>query len=194
MQGVFSIAGGLPAAGAGHGFDISYTVIGDPMNELRLKILLVCCSLAGFGVDSLMAQEVYRWVDENGVVNFSDTAPAAAPEDIDTLVLVDSRPSGYDAEEDIYDVTAQAARMAALREEMAAEREARRERQREAPPQPPVQYEQGVRYGYPFGFPAHGRPPGKPPGRPPGGGRPPRPEPYETSTLLPPGQQQRGGQ
>ena len=162
------------------------------MNEMRLKTFLVCCSLGAFCADSVPAQDVYRWVDENGVVNFSDTAPAAAAAGIETMVLEDSRPSDYDPEEDIYNVAAQAERMAALREEMAAEREARRERQREAP-QPPVQYHQGVQYGYPFSFPAYARPPGKPPGRPPGGGRPPRPEPYDTSTLLPPGQLQQPG-
>jgi hypothetical protein len=134
------------------------------------------------------AQEVYRWVDENGVVNFSDTAPRAADANVNTVILEDTAPSNYDPEEDIYNVAAQAERMQALREEMELEREARRARQQNAPQQPAVQYEDGVRYGYPYRYPGYGRPPGRPPGKPPGGGRPPRPEPYETTTLRPPGQ------
>jgi hypothetical protein len=135
-----------------------------------------------------MAQEVYRWVDENGVVNFSDTAPLAADANVNTLILEDTAPKHYDPEEDIYNVAAQAERMQALREEMEQEREARRERQRNELRQPDTQYPQGVRYGYPYLYPGYGRPPGRPPGKPPTGGRPPRPEPYETSTLRPQGQ------
>jgi hypothetical protein len=134
------------------------------------------------------AQEVYRWVDEDGVVNFSDTVPGAAAGDVDTLQLEDTGPRDYDPEEDLYNVAEQAERMQTLRQEMAEAREARRERRQETTRQPAVQYPQGVRYGYPYGYPAYGRPPHRPPGKPPIGGRPPRPEPYETSTLRPPEQ------
>jgi len=160
------------------------------MTTNRLSIcLLACLPILACGSPA-SAQEVYRWVDEKGVVNFSDTAPRSAHEDIDTLRLEDTAPTDYDPSEDRYHVAAQAERMRALREEMEKQREQRRERLRSMPPQPPEQYPQGVRYGYPYGYPAYGRPPARPPSRPPVGPRPPRPEPYETSTFRPPGQQQ----
>lgn len=154
----------------------------------RPPILLLACSLTLLCGTPTRAQEVYRWVDENGVVNFSDTAPPAADEAVDTLRLENTVPKGYDPEEDRYQVAAQAERMQALREEMEKQREERRERLRGAPVQLPEQDSQNVRYGYPYGYPAYARPPLRPPNRPPIGPRPPRPEPYETSTLRPPGQ------
>ena len=154
----------------------------------RAPILLIACSLNLLPGASAWAQEVYRWVDEDGVVNFSDTAPPAADEAFATLRLEDTTPKGYDPEQDLYNVAAQAERMQALREDMERQREERRERLRDAPARSPEQYPEGVRYGYPYGYPAYARPPARPPERPPIGPRPPRPEPYETSTLKPPGQ------
>jgi len=134
-----------------------------------------------------VAGEVYRWVDENGVVNFSDTAPGDAETrvEVNRMELPDTAPKDHDLEEDIYNVAAQAERMQALRDEMEKEREARREQQRRAPQQSAPRYPDGVTYGYPFSYPAYGRPPlgpGRPPARPP---ERPVPEPYDTSTLRP---------
>jgi hypothetical protein len=154
------------------------------MTMHRLYTLLLACSPIMFCDSASWAQEVYRWVDENGVVNYSDTAPRAVHEDIDTLQLDDTTPAGYDPSEDRYHVAAQAERMQALREEMEKQREQQRERLRSRPAQTPQQYPQGVRYGYPYGYPVYPRPPNRPPVDP----RPPRPEPYEISTLRPPGQ------
>jgi hypothetical protein len=153
----------------------------------RLLMLPIACSLGVFCAVSALAQEVYRWVDENGVVNFSDTAPQAAESsaNVNTVILEDTTPKDYDPEADIYNVAAQAERMQALRDQMEKDREARLEQQRSAPQQPAVQYQTGVNYGYPYSFPAYGRPPYRPPARPPSR---PVPEPYETSTLRPPGQ------
>jgi len=134
-----------------------------------------------------VAGEVYRWVDENGVVNFSDTAPGGAETraEVDRMELPDASPGDHDPEEDIYNVAAQAERMQALRDEMEKEREARREQQRRAPQQPAARYPDDVNYGYPYRYPAYGRPPlrpGRPPAKPPAR---PVPEPYDTSTLRP---------
>ena len=143
------------------------------------------------------AQEIYRWVDDQGVVHFSDTAPAAASGEVSTLTLQDTTPANYDPEQDIYNLEATAQRMQALRDELAAEREARRER---AATQPPVvaQYPEQPHYGYAddylYGYPPlYPRPPGGHPGRPPGGPphRPPpgaEPPVDDTSTWRPPGQ------
>ena len=152
---------------------------------MRLHIFMALSLLAG-GAPAA-AGEVYRWVDENGVVNFSDTAPGSAetPAEVNRIELPDAAPRDHDPEQDIYNVAAQAERMQALRDEMEKEREARREQQRRAPQQPAAQYPAGVNYGYPYSFPAYGRPPlrpGRPPARPP---ERPVPEPYESSTLRP---------
>ena len=165
--------------------DFSYTGQGNIMTARCLPILLVFCLPALTWTVPAAAQEVYRWVDENGIVNFSDTAPAAAAADVRTLILEDNVPPDYDPEADIYNVAAQAERMQAMREQMDKQREERRERQRDAPSQPAVQYQQGVQYGYPYGYPAYPWPPFRPPARPP---VKPRHEPYEISTLRPPGE------
>lgn len=156
---------------------------------MRMHIVVTLGLLAG--AVPAMANEVYRWVDENGVVNFSDAAPGKAQPgaEVNTLTLEDTAPKDYDPEQDIYNVAAQAERMQALREELEQEREARREQQRRVQAQPSTPYQSSVNDRYPYDFPAYGRPPMRPPGRPPA--RPPQrpvPEPYETSTLRPPRQ------
>lgn len=156
------------------------------MTMQRLHIFLFACSPFMFCGPAAWAQEVYRWVDGNGVVNYSDTAPRAVLEHIDTLRLEDTAPTDYDPSEDRYHVAAQAQRMQALREAMEKQREQRRESLRSTPAQTPQQYPQGARHGYPYGYPVYPRPPS----RPPVGPRPPVPELYETSTLRPPGRLQ----
>ena len=129
---------------------------------------------------SVLAIEVYHWVDENGVSHYSQNAPGADVAGVSKMILEDTTPPDYDPEEDRYGVEAQAERMASLREEMAEKREAQRERERNAPQQPVVQYQQPYQYGYsPFwlppyypGFPVEPQPPVAPaptfPFRPPG--------------------------
>ena len=129
---------------------------------MRMHIVVTLGLLAG--AVPAMASEVYRWVDENGVVNFSDAAPGKAQPgaEVNTLTLEDTAPKDY---------------------------EARREQQRRVQAQPSTPYQSSVNDRYPYDFPAYGRPPMRPPGRPPA--RPPQrpvPEPYETSTLRPPRQ------
>jgi len=149
--------------------------------------LITALSVMLLGVAPVVAQEIYRWVDANGVVNFSDTAPGAETPGISTVVLEDIRPADYDPEPDVYDVAGQSERMQALREEMARERDARREREQTASHTESPSYDGPVQYGYPVRYPLYPRPPMRPPARPPTGPQPPRPEPYETSTLRPPG-------
>jgi hypothetical protein len=153
-----------------------------PKRATILSSLLAC----GFAAVPAVAQEIYRWTDENGVVNFSDTAPATDSRAVSTVTVEDTRPSDYDPEADLYNVAAQAERMQALREEMKNEREARFERQRNAAHQQPVQATRSVGYAVPgwwWGQPGYG-PPTRPPQRP----ERPVPEPYPTATLRPPGQ------
>jgi hypothetical protein len=161
----------------------------------RLSTLAGCVALLVLQSAPLAAQEIYRWVDENGVVNFSDRAPPAATANASSLTLQDSQPDNYDPEQDIYNLEATAQRMQALRDELAAEREARRARPTAQPPvvvQYPEQRHYGYPYDYPYGYP---RPPGGQPGKPPNRPRPEPPAPEDdTATWRPPGQSgDRGG-
>lgn len=146
-------------------------------------VAVACLLWAG----SPAAGEIYRWVDADGVVNFSGTAPVGVAADVSTVTLEAAAPPTRDPGEDLYNVAAQAERMEALREKMEAQRAARREQQAAAQ-QAPEQDRESVRYGYPYDYrrPPHAHPPGRPPSRP----SPPETEPYETSTLRPPGQSQ----
>lgn len=158
----------------------------------RVAALGACAALLALHAAPLAAQQIYRWVDENGVVNFSDRAPPAAAADVSALTLPDNPPANLDPEQDLFNLEATAQRTQARRDELAAEREARSER---AAAQPPVAapYPQ-QHYGYPYDYPfAYPRPPGWRPGWP--GDRPPqRPSPKppapedDTSTWRPPGQ------
>jgi len=139
--------------------------------------------LAALAAITASATEVYRWVDENGVVHFSQSAPHGKVSGVDLLVL-DDTPPDHDPDEDLYGVEAQAERMALLREEMAKKQELARERQRNAAQQPVAPYQQP--YDYPAsGYWGYPRPPYRP--RPPQ--RPDRPvvAPYPTDELKPPG-------
>jgi len=158
------------------------------MKMKRVGTITAAISAMLLGAAPVAGQEIYRWVDANGTVNFSDTAPGAESAGISTVVLEDTRPADYDPEADIYDVAGQAERMQALRDELAHEREARRETERTAAKTEPPSFDGPVQYGYPVGYPLYPRPPMRPPAKPPSRPQPPRPEPYETSTLRPPGQ------
>ena len=151
------------------------------MKSLRMPVLFALGLLAA----SAAAQEVYRWVDADGVVHFSQTAPATDTQGVDRLQIEDTRPADYDPEEDRYHVAEQAERMQALREEMASEREARRERAaREAARQPSASYPaQSVGTAVPPWW--WDRPPYRPPPTRP---EPPIEPPQPPATLLPPDQ------
>jgi len=158
------------------------------MKMKRVGTITAAISAMLLGAAPVAGQEIYRWVDANGTVNFSDTAPGAESAGISTVVLEDTRPADYDPEADIYDVAGQAERMQALRDELAHEREARRETERTAAKTEPPSFDGPVQYGYPVGYPLYPRPPMRPLAKPPSRPQPPRPDPYETSTLRPPGQ------
>jgi hypothetical protein len=143
-----------------------------------LLFLPMLCAAPAFGT------EVYRWVDKDGVVHFSQSPPPEKINGVKIMTLEDDSPPGYDPEQDLYGVEAQAERMALLREQMAEKRDMERERQVNSARQAQPPYQQPVQYGYPF----YGQRPQYPGSRPPVKPRPPvRPEPYPTDTLRPPG-------
>lgn len=149
----------------------------------RLLPLILLVFLSGLIASVVHATEVYRWVDDNGVVHFSQTAPNQVKAEVDKLALQDTRPSDYDPDQDIYGVAEQAERMKALREGMEEKRQENLKRQRETANQTVIQYRQPERYGYPVFWNPWPRP--QPPLRPvppialPGPVNPP------PSTLLP---------
>lgn len=116
---------------------------------LKKPLILLLVVSCGFACVAVHATEVYRWVDEDGVFHFSQTAPLKVEAEVDKLALQDTRPSDYDPDQDIYGVEAQAERMKALREDMEEKRQASLEREREVAKQPVVQYRQPERYGFP---------------------------------------------
>jgi len=78
------------------------------------------------------AAEVYRWVDDKGVVHFSDTLPEEAETEVDRLIVADRNPPGYDPAEDPNSVMNQAERVSerfAAIEKDRAEREAKRQQE-----------------------------------------------------------------
>ena len=151
------------------------------MTTGRTATVITLALLAMTASTATDAYEIYHWIDENGVPNFSQNQPAGKTPGVSKLNLVDTTPPDYDPEEDRYGVQAQAERMNALREEMEQRREAGRERQRNAARQPVVRYREPDRYySRPLWYPpVYPRPPYRP--------EPPIAVPYETSTLKPPG-------
>jgi hypothetical protein len=125
----------------------------------------------------LAATEVFHWVDENGVPNFSQQAPGGRTSGVSQLTVDGVAPPGYDPEEDVYNVKAQQERMQALREEMADRREASAERQRNQPQQT-AQY-RNIGYSNPLFW----NPPYNP--RPPIEPQPPIAQPYPTVPFRP---------
>lgn len=162
------------------------------MMHVRLPVLFATF-LLGLGATA-QAQEVYSWVDHDGVVHFSDTPPAGQVGDVRTVEIESTRSQDYDPAEDVYNIEATAERMQVLREEFAADREASRERRRSVSP-PVMQYDGPAVYGQPYGYPVFpNRPIGPIRPHPPTPPRPePRPEPPadDTSTWQPPGRSAR---
>lgn len=148
----------------------------------RTTTVIFLALLAMMASSTAAAYEIYHWLDENGVPNFSQEQPDGKIPGVSKLNLVDSTPPDYDPDEDRYGIEVQAERMKALREEMDQRRDVTRERERNAAQQQVVQYREPYRsYSHGIWFPPiYPRPPLKP--------VPPIEVPYPTSTLRPPGQ------
>ncbi|MDH3441118.1 MAG: DUF4124 domain-containing protein [Gammaproteobacteria bacterium] len=112
-------------------------------------------SAAIFIVVTLVSQrayctDIYRWVDDEGIVHFSDTRPNDDA-DVRMLRVNVSNPPGYGPAQDRYSIVNQAKRMNNKWSELADERERRAEKRRESAPQfvqyQPQRYD-GWRYSY----------------------------------------------
>lgn len=94
--------------------------------------LLIAAALAGLAVGNhVRAAEVFHWVDENGVVHFSQWAPDDVT-NISTVVVSNDNPSGYDPLQDPYSVRNQAERVNKTWQALEQRKEERLEKKREA--------------------------------------------------------------
>lgn len=86
---------------------------------------LVAAATALFLAPVAPAETIFHWVDGDGILHFSDTAPTSTGEDVITLTVHETTPANYDPREDRYSILDQAARMSArldaIRERRAAE-------------------------------------------------------------------------
>lgn len=135
---------------------------------LRSVVLGLCAATTAA---PCMAIELYQWTDEEGVIHFSQWAPAEAVEGVE-IVSVEGGgetdnglgiseaddPEGYQAHRESMD---------ALWADMEASREEERQRQRNAPSREVVYYPSEPSYGYPYVFPGYGLRPPLRPERPP---------------------------
>lgn len=152
------------------------------------RFLLMPCLMLLAVAPGQAAGEVYRWVDEYGVVHFSDKQPALADAEFSTVDIGLPPAASYDPDADAFNIEATRTRTQNRRTELQEKRKARSERARNASPpaaQAPKQrtYPDGVAWPRPPGYPVQPIHPGPEPGPGPGAG----PEPQPPSTLLPPG-------
>ena len=147
------------------------------MAEKRAKFLFLMTILLTTAASANV--EVYHWVDENGVVNYSQEPPPSSVPGVEKLVLEDSTPT--QPAEDLYDIEGQAKRMNALREEMKERRDAASERKWRESQRTVVQYRDPYPRYYRRSWYAPIRP--RPPQRP----QPPVARPPGKVALIPPG-------
>jgi hypothetical protein len=84
-----------------------------------------------FSADSIIAGEIFHWVDEDGVLNFSDWAPTDNTVEVSKLVVSNSNPPGYDPSEDRNSVLEQAGRMNDRWSELKEQKEERKKQRQE---------------------------------------------------------------
>lgn len=135
---------------------------------------------------TLEALDVYRWVDDAGVVHFSQWRPAADTAEVRMLTLEDTDTTSQ-IDEDLYAVEEQAEIMRELWQEIERKRADRREEEERAAPPPAVVYYPEF-FGHAFAPLRHGRFPNR--FHPRGRARPapePEPEPMRSVPFRPPG-------
>jgi hypothetical protein len=108
------------------------------------------------------ADEVFRWVDAEGVVHFSQWEPEGV-ENVSTLLINSSNPSGYDPEDDPYSIGQQAARTSETWKQLEARRDERRKKRLEAEDRAREQEREEQRHydyqPYPYPYSYYYRPP-----------------------------------
>lgn len=138
--------------------------------------LTFAMTFAGLAMNkSVMADELFRWVDDEGIVHFSQWAPGGDIDNVATLIVHPTNPPDYDPANDPYSISNQAERTNQTWQALETQREDRRQKRREAGQR---ERQDSQRYDYqPYPYyspPVFYRPihlPARPPGHRPG---PPR--------------------
>ena len=76
---------------------------------------MISLALLLLGSHSLIASEIFHWVDQNGVHHFDQAKPVEVSTPVSTVEIENDLPSDFDPEADIFDVEGQAERMEELR-------------------------------------------------------------------------------
>ena len=113
----------------------------------RNVIAVVFVLLLGNGIPSF-ADEIFHWVDEDGVLHFSDWAPKNNGVEVSKLIVGNSNPPGYDPNEDQNSILGQAERMNERWAELKERQEERRKQRLELEEQQRRRYV--PEYDYPY--------------------------------------------
>ncbi len=132
-------------------------------NRSRIIPIVMVCLVPAVGTSNASGSEIFHWIDEDGVLTFSDWAPANSNVEVSKLVVRNSNPSGYDPNDDRNSVLEQAERTNVRWTELKEQKEQRRKRRLELEQQDRIP--QYVEYDYPYYYrPGYFFPPGRPPG------------------------------
>ena len=118
-------------------------------------IMALCGLLATLAVATHVdAAEIYKWVDEEGVIHFSDTKPVDAAS-VESLRVHQTNAPDYNPADDPYSIRNQAKRIGETWERLEKERDERQEKRREEELRQPTfvyqpydPYYAGYRYPY----------------------------------------------
>lgn len=123
---------------------------------MAIKLLVSGFVISLLIPDVSVGSEIFHWVDEDGVLNFSDWAPADNTVEVSKLVVSNSNPPDYDPNEDRNSVIEQAERVndrwSNLKEQKEERQKQRQERaaQERVPRYVEYQYPSYYRPGYYF--------------------------------------------
>lgn len=162
------------------------SLMAKPIFKRLSLLLLVSLACLGLAAGPIRAQTVYKWVDAEGQITYSEHPPPASAERVETLERAPevSAADVQAARERAQRLKQSAEELEAARLAREGERATQREHAREKAPIAPLQIivdgdGDDAGYGYP-GYPSWGWPP---PTRPP---HPPRPTPPTLPQLWPP--------
>jgi hypothetical protein len=110
--------------------------------------MAMVCLVPTIGTGNASGSEIFHWVDEDGVLTFSDWAPENSNVEVSKLVVSNSNPPGYDPNEDQNSVLEQAERTNMRWAELKEQKEERRKEREERAER--VQIPQYVEYDYPY--------------------------------------------
>lgn len=97
----------------------------------KFVVVIICFLLVGVSGPAV-AVEIYHWVDEDGVMHFSEWAPNISTVEVSRLTVTNSNPPDYDPHEDQYSIPSQAERTNVRWSELRRQRDERREQRLEA--------------------------------------------------------------